>query len=1099
MKGDFTRGFNPDTKRDQRYRRVLLQQGRALLDSDMTALSDAIDGALRQNLAMTACHAGSPDLGLLITPGRLLAQFDGTLGNDFATAGGATAVRDFSRKYLDWLPGLRMGGGGGTVTVRLAEPLGVATQIRIWARADNGGASCSVNGTAFVAPPGAVYQPIDVTTAGSDLQFSVDPASRIWVAMVETRANAGTAPVLHSHSGEYEVDGLAFDTDGGIWPALADPAGAALQSQADSPAGIGLVAYVEVWEQHVTAIEDPGIRETALGGDLDTTTRTAIRHQVKLATVTGLNPGQVADAVGAPLLPGGTVVLGVANETITADPCDLPVPGGYTGPENRLYRMEAHSPGDGGGTLFKWSRENGSELFAASFPDTLVIPAPASSLVVQADSDLRDGDLVELLSDAIELGDDAPGTLVATGFTRPQRAVGRLLRLSGGDEITGSARIFDLLDPIDETPVIDVDTERFSEQGLRLRRWSGLIHHTADDVFELEQGIKADIAGAFEPGDWWQYEARVNAANANGPAQPNPHGPERLFAPLAVLRQTPANQPMLLEAWLDRRFPRLCKLEADDVSYDGNRVGSDTDTVQEALDEVFERDSGAGCGEIPVPEGADIRDIIDAIPNGGDAKICLGPFTRDVPSVIQIFDKGHITITGIGLGSMIQTNRQLFHFRNCAAVTLVDFSVASRGSGGSILRIEDCVEIEVRRLNIQSHAEAHHGNAAIRLSANGDGKVRRARVRDTRMSLGLNDTGVLSIGVRDLAVSDCDIEIRDTPFDLLKRMADNSFASIVGRVFISQLSFNVDTEIFTGGSDAQFSNGERGRHSIALANWGPLPVRFSTHAAIRSHTWAQIADANPPGNPSGGKPSMRAHIRRVRRGVARFALGLDPGITIPSASRGILGLMGTSLAATAEVNYGHAGVIVSAPRGPTVSGIKNPAELAENTAAQSVRVNNNRISGFHQGVRIGGDFRNTSGLDTARTLFRDVEVDGNRIDLRLPMYARSRWGVMVGSALSSAVRNNRVTNLYDGPIDDVPNPLSPTDGIRLWGVFGPFVQIERNACYGTTHGVRLRTLNEFTDPTRTVWKVWDFRNGEPSPTNSLSGSSGSAEIVEIAP
>lgn len=1099
MKGDFTRGFNPDTKRGHHYRRVLLQQGRALLDSDMTALGDAVDGALRQNLAMTACHAGSPDLGLLITPGRLLAQFDGTLGNDFVTAGGATAVRDFSRKYLDRLPGLRMGGTGGTVTVGLAEPLDVATEIRVWVRADNGGANLSVNGTAFAVPAGTVYQPINIVTTGSDLQFNIDPAARTWVAMIETRSNTGNTPLLHSHHGEYEIDGLAFRSSGGSWPALADPAGAALQSQSENPAGTRLLAYVEAWEQHVTAIEDPGMRETALGGDLDTTARTEVRHQVKLATVTGLNPDQIASAFATALLPGGTVTLGVANETTTVDPCDLPVPGGYTGPENRLYRMEVHGPGPGGGTLFKWSRENGSELFAAHFPDTLVIPAPASSLVVAADSDLRDGDLVELLSDAIELGDDAPGTLVAAGFTRPQRAAGRLLRLSGGDEITGSDTIFDLLDPIDETPVNDVDTGRFADQGLKLRRWSGLIHHTADALYELEQGIEADIGGNFEPGDWWQYEARVDAANANGPVQSGAHGPERLFAPLALMRQTPANQPTLLEAWLDSRFPRLCEIEADDVFYDGTRVGTETDTVQEALDELFGRDSGEGCGEIPVPEGNDIRDIIDAIPNGGDAKICLGPFTRNVPSVIQVFNKGHITITGTGLGTVLQTNRELFHFQNCAAVTLLDFSISATGTGGSILRIQDCSEINVQRLNIQSRVEAEHGNAAIRLGASSDGRVRRAIVRDCRMVLGLNDTGVLSVGARDLTVTNCDIETQDRPFDLRARMADNSFASVVGRVFLSQLSFNVDDNNFVGGTVVQFNNVDGGRHSIAMAGWGGLPFRFSTHERMESRIWREIARANPIGNSSGGEPSTRAHVRRVRRGLARFALDLDPGINIPPEARGIMSQMGTSVAATANVDYGHAGVIVAAPRGPTVNGSVNPARLANDTTAQSVRINNNRISGFHQGVRIGGDFRNRSGLDTAHTLFRDVEVDGNRIDLRLPMYARSRWGVMVGSALSAAVRNNRVINLYDGPTDDIPNPLSPTDGIRLWGVFGPFVQIERNACFGTTHGVRLHTLNQLTDPVRTVWKVWDFRNGEPSPSNSLSGSSGITEIVEIAP
>ncbi len=1098
MKGDFTRGFNPDTKRGQTYRRVLLQQGRALLDSDMTAMSDAIEGSLRQNLAMTACRAGSPNLGLLVTPGRLLAQFDGGLGNGFVTAGGATAVRDYSRKYLDRLPGLRIGGPGGTVTVNLQQPLDVPTEIRIWARADNGGATPDLNGSPFNVPAGLAYQPVNVTTSGTELVFTVDPAARIWIALIETRADAGTTPVLHSHPGDYEIDGLAFDTEGGAWPALADPAGNAFQAQADSPAGTRFVAYVELWERHITAIEDPGIRETALGGDVDTTTRTEVVHQVKLAEVTGLTVDEIAEAFSDTVLPDGTVTLGVATETVTADPCDLPVPGGYTGPENRLYRLEVHGPGAGGSTLFKWSRENGAELFDAGYPETLVIPAPASSIVVRADSDLQDGDLVELLSEAIDLGDDSPGTLGPGGFTRPRRAVGRLLRLSGGENITGSTRIFDLLDPVDETPVTDVDTGRFGDQGLKLRRWSGLIRHTADAVHELEQGIEADIAGSFEPGDWWQYEARTGAANANGPAHPAPHGPERLFAPLAVLLQTPANTPMTLEAWLDSRFPRLCEIEADDVSYDGTRVGTESDTVQEALDELFERDSGAGCGEIPVPEGVDIRDIIDAIPDGADAKICLGPFTRNVPSVIQVFNKGHITITGIGLGSMLQTDRRLFHFANCTAVTLVDFSISARTGGGDILRIEDCASVSIDRLNIASAGEVDHGNAALRLRAQRLGSLRRARIRDCRMVLGLNDTGILAIGVTDLGVSDCDISVRDAPFDLDARVADDSFASIVGRVFLSQLSFDIpDDDIFLPGPAVEFDIGERGRHGVALASWGRDPLRFSTHGAITARNWDFIATANPPGiNPS-TQPHMRALIRRVRRGVTRFALGLATPVNIPSQAQGILRLMGTSLAASASQVYGHAGVIVAAPLRPIVTGIRNPSPLANDRTGQSVRINGNRISGFHQGIRVGASNSGTGGRENRFALFRDVEIDGNRIDLHLPMYARSRWGIMVGSAISAAVRNNRVVNLYDGPLDDIPNPLSPTDGIRLWGLFGSFVQLERNACFGTTHGVRFRPLNPLDDPARMVWKVSDALIDGAIPANSLAGSSGSAELVEI--
>ena len=161
-------------------------------------------------------------------------------------------------------------------------------------------------------------------------------------------------------------------------------------------------------------------------------------------------------------------------------------------------------------------------------------------------------------------------------------------------------------------------------------------------------------------------------------------------------------------------------------------------------------------------------------------------------------------------------------------------------------------------------------------------------------------------------------------------------------------------------------------------------------------------------------------------------------------------------------------------------------------------INGNHITGFHQGIRIGGDM-SRNGIDNSRTIFRDIEVDGNRIDLRIPMYARSRWGILVGSAVSVAVRNNRVTNLFDRPFNDaLPIPLAPTDGIRLWGLFGAFVQLERNACFGTTHGVRLRALNPRDDPARTVWKVSDIVGDGTRPTNSYFGPGGPAEIVEFS-
>src|SRR5579883_477133 len=75
MKGDFSRGIQPDRKRGKLYRRVLLQQGRLLLDSDIAALVDAEDSLLRGLSQDTVGPSGSPDLGYFVTSGPLLAAF----------------------------------------------------------------------------------------------------------------------------------------------------------------------------------------------------------------------------------------------------------------------------------------------------------------------------------------------------------------------------------------------------------------------------------------------------------------------------------------------------------------------------------------------------------------------------------------------------------------------------------------------------------------------------------------------------------------------------------------------------------------------------------------------------------------------------------------------------------------------------------------------------------------------------------------------------------------------------------------------------------------------------------------------------------------
>jgi len=106
MYGDYSRGHEPDRKRGRNYRRVLLQMGRPVLDSDVASLVDAVLGEVRATARGTGCAAGSPDYGFLVTPGRLLSVFALAADRVRATQGTPDAWIDYRYRFADRYPAL---------------------------------------------------------------------------------------------------------------------------------------------------------------------------------------------------------------------------------------------------------------------------------------------------------------------------------------------------------------------------------------------------------------------------------------------------------------------------------------------------------------------------------------------------------------------------------------------------------------------------------------------------------------------------------------------------------------------------------------------------------------------------------------------------------------------------------------------------------------------------------------------------------------------------------------------------------------------------------------------------------------------------------
>lgn len=318
-----------------------------------------------------------------------------------------------------------------------------------------------------------------------------------------------------------------------------------------------LLAYLDVWERHICAFEDPDIREVALRGP-DTAARAKIVWQVRVAPWNDPPPPEDVKCAGfeetklwkklvAELQPAnrGHLKARAYVSEDSDDPCLVAPEARYRGQENQLYRVEIHHAGAVGEqnnvATFKWSRENG----AVVFPIIQSIEGASVTLENLGRDDrfgLEVGDWVEVVDDdysllgkadpLLRVEDIDPTAMRVTLSATPQGTVGQdlnkhpLLRRwdhQKGDPKTG---------------------------GLDLANGAALIVES-NNWLNLEDGVQIQFQGGAEyrTGDYWLIPARTETGDVEWPGpvdQPQavpPHGVQHHYAPLALVFPRPASSP----------------------------------------------------------------------------------------------------------------------------------------------------------------------------------------------------------------------------------------------------------------------------------------------------------------------------------------------------------------------------------------------------------------------------------------------------------------------------------------------------------------------------------------------------------------------------
>jgi hypothetical protein len=281
------------------------------------------------------------------------------------------------------------------------------------------------------------------------------------------------------------------------------------------------VAYLRVWLRHIVALDDPHIREDALGGP-DTCSRAKTVWQV------GLLQPKVTGAINCSTsLPEWDSLVAASTGTLTAraqpdptstDPCMIPAKAGYRSLENQLYRVEIHAGSAGGAATYKWSRDNGSVVTAWLGQSTNDLSV--SSTGRDAVLGFAAGQWVELTDDTHELNLQ-PGTLV---------------------QITNVENNTITIDPSTATGPVTFASFPLNP---RLRRWdsAGAVALKAGSWINLENGVQVQFSnGSYATGDYWMIPARTLKANVEWPqdsfGNPLPQPPlgiRKHYCKLAVL------------------------------------------------------------------------------------------------------------------------------------------------------------------------------------------------------------------------------------------------------------------------------------------------------------------------------------------------------------------------------------------------------------------------------------------------------------------------------------------------------------------------------------------------------------------------------------
>lgn len=794
--------------------------------------------------------------------------------------------------------------------------------------------------------------------------------------------------------------------------------------------GIYLV-YLDVWHRSITALEDPDIREKALGGP-DTSARLKTIWQVKCLKVAERGTKIECKNFGAEWrpLPASTGKLTAKTEASQQDtgPCQLPKSAGYRSLENQLYRIEIHKGGPYDQATFKWSRENGS--VEASIKTVSNKTITLNNLRRDRALGFNNSQWIEIVTNKSEL------------CTEPFNQPSTLAKINS-------------VDPSKPEIIVDTDQSPVTvDMYAKLRRWdhsegdaNGILLNSKE-WHDIEYGIKINFSnGTYRSGDFWLIPARTAINSETGiiewpldktgtqPASDVSHGIKHHYCPLALADFDGTVFALLQDSDCRRVFPPLTNISAADVKYLNTNCLpelANAKTVQDAVDILCK--NSKGCSTFTVMPQKGWEKIFDYIGEGKDAQVCFqaGVFKTEEPIIIE--KKGNISISGCGAGAQIiaSNSETAFKFKNCREIHISNISVESGRAGAKgkcehlngAVSFENCssVVIENAILSCPSGPEQSCTCATVKNSdsfpdaGSGKGLVSISRCN---IVIGQSQSGILIVNAARAQVEDNILRHSATA----QKAGFDEFAK--NKIFRAKAQKNLISDAYIG-SDVSAT----ATRNTSVSYRGFKILFNSDKSLVKS--WQDIINANPPEKIK-NTSDLLIHAKKI----AEKAI-IDKNFREASP---LLMLLYDAVSKT-KLPPAFQGIVVGG------------------RTAKDIRILNNTVIGTLQGIHIGVSHSAPASaqLDKAGA----VTISGNKIETHLFSSKNERHGIFVGNCDSLLVENNYINIKRD------TRKKIMVDGIRVYGHLGKFMIIRQNHVVDFRTGILVKPLSIVSSP---LWLV----------------------------